>query len=1011
MKKIKKRVAGIASGAMAGVLALGGALSALPMNVNADSSSYIQKIEFEDANRFSSDWGNKVDNSMFSGYSGSGYVYLTSGWGEVGFTAPKDGNYRITIVTNSDQYKENWLYLDDNGAGVAYTNGNSWGETVIESYLTAGDHKVGVSSNWGYVALDYVIIECLDKDVEQETTTPEQETTTSNSGTTESADGVYEFEAANHMSSDYGNKIANDEFSGYSGDGYVYLQSGWADVSFDVAEAGKYNITIRSTSDQYKENWLYLDDSSAGTLKTEAGSWGTQTYTCNLTAGTHKFGVSTSWGYVALDNIKVEKVSSTQQTTTTGGKTEGEEETTTSSTFNPDDVVVSSESMYVNGTKLYDANGNEFVMRGVNIPHAWYTDKTETSINAVADLGANCVRVVLADGYQWDKTSRAEVQNIIDICKENKLICILEVHDYTGNNDPALLQQAANYWVELKDILNANKNYVIVNIANEWLGTWDLGSTWADSYCTAIKTMRNAGIENVIMVDASGYGQETKYLISDCQKVLAADTTGNTMFSIHMYSVAGADASTVKSNIDNTLANNVCLCIGEFGDYQNGGDVDERTIIDYCAEKNVGTIAWSWKGNGGSDITLDLSNDWAGTNLTDWGKVAFGSSNAIQETSRLAYYLTMYNGDVIEDAPENVDTPTTGGGTITIAPSVDGDIPIDADELTAFDTEWYISADGDDVVSTVATLEELSNGGYRVNYDMGEEKYAYFSNMVNGVDLSSYDTLNLVVRNNSAYAIQIQPIFKNGDLWKWTEYDQYQTIPATTTTMLSFDMSGCTTRDEVNAIIFRIQGAGSTAASSADFISMGFDLSEDAYFEEIAEINRPKSASAFTWEYPEASFTDCTTNAELTADDTLSIDFAGITDENAAGIQTETRPSLGVGLDFSLYSTITATITNNSTSDVHVTMLLRSTSNWTWQENGGCVDGGEEGEMVIPAGESVDVTYYLNHSTWKSKASNWEYTGALQDADDVRAIAFKIYTGGETASGNVTISNFQCNFQ
>ena len=1001
MTKVKKHVVKVASGIMAGMMAVGGVFTGLPMFASADSGSYYEKVEFETANRFSSDSGNRVENSQFSGYSGDGYVYLVSGWGEVGFSVPKSGNYRITLVTNSDQYKENWVYLDDNSAGVAYTQGNTWNETVVEAYLSEGTHKVGVSSNWGYVALDYAIIESLDSETESETTTPEETTKpedTTNPDETQTS-ATYEFEDANHMSDDYGNRVENNQFSGYSGSGYVYLASGWADVTFPITEAGKYNITITSTSDQYKENWLYLDDSSAGTLKTEAGSWNSYTYTCDLTEGTHKFGVSTSWGYVALDNVKVEKV---------GSSVDVEEETTTTTPDIPVDVVISEDNMYVQGTKLYDANGNEFIMRGVNIPHAWYTDKTETSINAVADLGANCVRVVLADGYQWDKTSREEVENIINICKQNKLICILEVHDYTGKNDPALLQQAVNYWLDLKDLLNANKNYVIVNIANEWLGTWDLGSTWADTYCEAIKRMRNAGIENVIMVDASGYGQETKYLISDCKKVLAADTTGNTMFSIHMYSVAGADASTVKSNIDNTLANNVCLCIGEFGDFQNGGDVDERTIIDYSQEKGVGTIAWSWKGNGGTDVTLDLSSDWAGKNLTDWGKVAFGSDNAIQATSRLAYYLTGFGGDVIEDAPDNVDTPDND--VVIIPPSLDGEIGIDADKLSAYDTEWYVSAEGDDVVSTVSKLEELSNGGYRVTYDMGEEKYAYFSNMVNGVDLSSNDTLSIVVRNNNTYAVQIQPIFKNGDLWKWTEYDNYQTVPASTTVMLTFDMSGCTTRDEVNAMIFRIQGGGSTAAGSVDFISMGYDLDEDVYFAEIAELNRPKSADAFTWSYPETSW-EQTVNAELKDGGVLSVDFANITDEAAAGIQTETRPSLGVGLDFSLYKTITATITNNSDSDIHITLLLRTSSNWTWQESAGVAEGVEDGEMIIPAGESVDVTYYLKEATWKSKLSNWQYTGQLQDIDDVRAIGFKIYTGGESASGNVEISNFQCNFQ
>ena len=48
---------------------------------------------------------------------------------------------------------------------------------------------------------------------------------------------------------------------------------------------------------------------------------------------------------------------------------------------------------YVSGTSIYDASGNKFVMRGVNIAHAWYTEKTETSIKGAANNGANTVKV------------------------------------------------------------------------------------------------------------------------------------------------------------------------------------------------------------------------------------------------------------------------------------------------------------------------------------------------------------------------------------------------------------------------------------------------------------------------------------------------------------------------------------------------------------------------------------------------------------------------------------------
>lgn len=88
----------------------------------------------------------------------------------------------------------------------------------------------------------------------------------------------------------------------------------------------------------------------------------------------------------------------------------------------------------VSGTKLYDSNGNEFIMRGVNYPHAWYTSEYETAIPAIARKGFNCVRIVLANGQKWGKTSYNEVSVLIDLCKKNNLVAILEVHDATGSS-------------------------------------------------------------------------------------------------------------------------------------------------------------------------------------------------------------------------------------------------------------------------------------------------------------------------------------------------------------------------------------------------------------------------------------------------------------------------------------------------------------------------------------------------------------------------------------------------
>ena len=54
-----------------------------------------------------------------------------------------------------------------------------------------------------------------------------------------------------------------------------------------------------------------------------------------------------------------------------------------------------SAGLQVKGNKLYDGNGNEFIFRGINIAHAWYTDKTKFSLNEINSLGANSARIVL----------------------------------------------------------------------------------------------------------------------------------------------------------------------------------------------------------------------------------------------------------------------------------------------------------------------------------------------------------------------------------------------------------------------------------------------------------------------------------------------------------------------------------------------------------------------------------------------------------------------------------------
>jgi hypothetical protein len=289
---------------------------------------------------------------------------------------------------------------------------------------------------------------------------------------------------------------------------------------------------------------------------------------------------------------------------------------------------------HVNGSILYDGNNKPFVMRGINHAYTWYKGQESVAIPAIAKTGANTIRIVLADGDQWTKDDLASIKNLINLCEKNKLVAILEVHDGTGSDDINRLNNAANFWIEMKSALIGKENTVILNIANEWYGTWS-SSGWANGYKQVIPKLRDSGIKNTLMVDCAGWGQYPASISDYGKDVFNSDKQKNTMFSIHMYEYAGGNASTVKNNIDSVLNKGLALCIGEFGIRHTNGDVDEATIMSYCTQKSVGYLAWSWYGNNSDLSFLDLSKDMKGTSYTEAGNIIINGVNGIKATSKI----------------------------------------------------------------------------------------------------------------------------------------------------------------------------------------------------------------------------------------------------------------------------------------------------------------------------------------------------------------------------------------
>ncbi|MDG4808671.1 cellulase family glycosylhydrolase [Micromonospora sp. WMMD1120] len=372
--------------------------------------------------------------------------------------------------------------------------------------------------------------------------------------------------------------------------------------------------------------------------------------------------------------------------------------------------------------KLYDANGAEFVMRGVNHAHTWYPQQT-SSFADVKALGANTVRVVLSSGDRWTRNTNADVANVISLCRANRLICVLEVHDTTGYGEQSgaiTLARAVDYWLSIADVLTGQEPYVIVNIGNEPYGNQNYAS-WATDNAAAIKRLRAGGLTHTIMVDAPNWGQDWSFTMRDnAASVFAADPARNTVFSVHMYGVFDT-AAEISDYLGRFRAAGLPIVVGEFGFNHSDGDPDEDAILAYSQANGIGWLGWSWSGNGGGVEYLDLATNFNPANLTTWGQRLFNGVNGIRQTAREA---SVFGGTPPPTTPPPTTPPPTtpppaGGCTATYTVTnqwqggFQGEVRVTAgaSAITGWTTRWTF-ANGQSVTQSWNTA--LTSSGATV---------------------------------------------------------------------------------------------------------------------------------------------------------------------------------------------------------------------------------------------------------------------------------------------------------
>jgi Cellulase (glycosyl hydrolase family 5)/Ig-like domain CHU_C associated/Bacterial Ig domain len=321
------------------------------------------------------------------------------------------------------------------------------------------------------------------------------------------------------------------------------------------------------------------------------------------------------------------------------------------------------QTMKVNGRHLYDVNGTQFIMRGVNYPimDDWGFPASDL-IGEIEKSGANVVRLewyktfpfIPANQTQRPVYSNTDLDNLLTKCETNKIIPILELHDLTCAADANLINtQLISFWTNpaIVTILNNHKKYVIINIANEvgqyrWSGyTVAALNNWKNAYKTAITSIRNAGLKMPIMIDSPDCGSDIKAILDAGQEIIDHDPEHNVMFSVHAY-WAGYNGT---ADLTAAIAANLPVVFGEIANKQdesivlrdiNGnpildGNGNQQYVTSYChynidgttvapnnptngfqyqtllntlKTNNIGWLAWAWVRDGCSPRNMTNNN-------------------------------------------------------------------------------------------------------------------------------------------------------------------------------------------------------------------------------------------------------------------------------------------------------------------------------------------------------------------------------------------------------------------
>ncbi|RFZ94491.1 hypothetical protein D0C36_02780 [Mucilaginibacter conchicola] len=260
----------------------------------------------------------------------------------------------------------------------------------------------------------------------------------------------------------------------------------------------------------------------------------------------------------------------------------------------------------IQDTKIIGPDGKEFVPVGMNVngPYWPWAHATLPDVGLITDTWKfNAVRLNCWPEFSNINQNNTDMDGIIKAFTDKKVVVMVEEHNWTGKYPTPAELTGLSAWYKDLAVKYKNNPYVWFNIMNEPgpAGT-DVPADWLNDHDAVIKTIRDAGNNNVIVCDEHGYGQAGGYTQGAKQSGILTYGTNltakykNIMFSLHTYESWVYGDTRLQNYINDVTAKKLALMIGEFGVGANISSAIAAIVYKNAVPKNIGRIGWQWDG-------------------------------------------------------------------------------------------------------------------------------------------------------------------------------------------------------------------------------------------------------------------------------------------------------------------------------------------------------------------------------------------------------------------------------